>query len=154
MVELSWTFIGFVLAGCALSIYGAHVVMCQIERDRRRSSIPIELLKNALLTLALMRVRSKDRDDTNMDYTLFDGTKLPMLSGCDLANACFSYIVDRAEFRSSLFYSRQMELKHDAIDLYLKRNLASYEQVEDLFNAFVANVGEQQQQQQRSDTGK
>jgi hypothetical protein len=133
MVELSWTFVGFALAGCALSIYGAHIV---IERDRERRR-PIESLKNALLTLALMRVRSKDRDDLN---TFFDGTKLPMLSGCDHTNACFSYIGGRAEFRRSPFYTKQMERKHDAIDMYLKRNLGMHEQVEDFFKAFVANL--------------
>ena len=137
MVELSWTFIGFALAGCALSIHGVHIV---IERNRRLNTRPIESLKNALLTLALMRVRYNDRDDLNMNYATFDGTKLPMVSGCDLTHACFSYICDRDEFRRSPFYTKQMERKHDAIDMYLKRNLGMHEQVEDFFKAFVANL--------------
>lgn len=115
------------------------VVWWRHQRNRCRMPRQVEMLKNALLTLALMRVRARDRDDMNMRYDKFDGTKLPMLSGCDLSNACFSYIVDRAELRRGPWYTRHMEYKVEAIERYLGRNLATDAQAQALFDDFVAS---------------
>jgi hypothetical protein len=99
----------------------------------------VKALKNALLTLALQTVHAdRVEKDTLFDgYASMDGTKLPIPAGCDLVSACFSYVIDRAEFRRDPWYTVGMEQKIDAIEQYIGNNLDTQQKVEDLFTAFA-----------------
>jgi hypothetical protein len=69
------------VAACALGV-------CLVTTWRRWTALtPVDRLKNALLSFAILQVG--DLSD--------DGTKLPMFSGSSLVNACFTYIVDRRD---------------------------------------------------------
>lgn len=91
----------------------------------------IETLKNALLAYALNNVQRNDPDfdpyNISMDYASFDGTSLPMFSGCNLESACFSYFTKNPI----------MQHKQKAIELYLNKNLNSEKQIEDFFIKFL-----------------
>lgn len=96
----------------------------------------IEQLKNALLSYALNTIKINDPNfkpfsDFRMDYENFDGTQLPMFSGCDITNACFTYIKQCEE--TNLY----MEDKQIAIQKYLIKNLNTSEQIVNFFNKFV-----------------
>lgn len=125
-----------VVCGAAV-VFGLAFVAAAKEKSR-----PVEKLKNALLSLALMRTKPGDRDDFSMDYAAFDGTKLPMFSGCDLANAAFTYILDIGEFRRGPFYTAHMEHKHRAVERYIERNLSTRSAVYAFFKDFVATIPE------------
>jgi LytS/YehU family sensor histidine kinase len=110
--------------------------------DKQKTSKPhepLECLKNALLAHALVKIRYNDMNNS-MNYASFDGTKLPMLSGCSVANACFSYIISKQEFRKGPFYSQIMESKIDAIEKYLNKNLDTDEKVVSFFDDYVEKV--------------
>ena len=64
-----------------------------LVNKRKTYSANVEELKNALFTLALMKLRHSNRDDMNMIYSSFDDTKLPMLSVFSLENACYTYMM-------------------------------------------------------------
>jgi hypothetical protein len=102
------------------------------EKNKR-----VEALKNGLLSYALNKVKKDDFDHLNFAYQNFDGTKLPSMSGCDLVNACTSYIIDKHEFRQSRFYTPHMESKVDAIDKYLEKNFDTDTKVIDFMEAFI-----------------
>ena len=97
----------------------------------------VELLKNALMTFALNILRSKDFDSISMKYSEFDGTKLPKMSGCDLNNALFSYIMSKEKLRNGPFYSKIMEDKITAIEKYLEYHFDTYEKVENFLSEFI-----------------
>jgi hypothetical protein len=125
-----------------VAIICAATTMCvyfRAKQKKRKTPDPIETLKNALLTLALMRARGEDRGNFDMNYAKYDGTKLPMFSGCSLANTCFTYISD---YDTDPFYSIQMEHKANAVNRYLKRNLSTMDQVGQLFEDFVETIAD------------
>jgi hypothetical protein len=97
----------------------------------------VEYLKNAMLAYALRGVKYASFDQFNMNYSSFDGSKLPMMSGYSTSNACFSYIANKKDARKNPFSSPIMEEKTDAIDRYIKRNLNTQEKVLDFFDEFV-----------------
>lgn len=109
--------------------------------NSKKTEIPIDMLKNALLSYALMKLKNDDIDDISLEYKNFDGTKLPMFSGYNVENACFSYIIDKEKFRKDFFYTPAMEEKLNAIDKYLDKNLGTNEQVMKLFQDFVRRDG-------------
>lgn len=112
--------------------------MCKLFFDKQsHSSDSLENLKNALLTHALMKVKRDDIDNCCLDYASFDGTKLPMLSGCDIANACFSYIVNIKDFRKGPWYTPTMECKINAVHKYNNKNLDTDEKVYAFFNEYI-----------------
>lgn len=90
-------------------------------RNKRETLISIEKLKNALLSHMLMKVG--DIEYNNYEYHKFDGSKLPIFSGYNISNACFSYIFDINEFKNNMFYSSVMESKLFAINKYIEKNL-------------------------------
>jgi len=100
-----------------------------------RANTPIELLKNALLTYALGKIKSTDFD-CNFNYTEFDGTKLPTMSGYNISNACFSYMAKCSYFTP--LYSKNMATKTHAIEKYLKQNLNTNEKVLHFFEQYIA----------------
>lgn len=94
----------------------------------------VEDLKNALLSFALIINKEKDpnlRLSLNMNYAGMDGTELPEFSGCNVQNACFSYLVSNVI----------MDEKVKAIHRYLDKNLGSEEQILQFFDKFVEKVG-------------
>lgn len=95
---------------------------------------PIDKLKNALLSHALML--SGDVDDNNFNYKGFDGTKLPSFSGNSMTNACWNYKLDKELFRKSMFYTSQMESKINAIEKYINLNLDTNEKVYEFFEKY------------------
>lgn len=97
----------------------------------------IEMLKNALLTLCLAKVCQNDFDNKSMNYEVFDGTKLPMMSGVDLQHACFTYIVDKDKMKQSPFYTKHMENKVVAIEKYLYTQFDTQQAVIDAFSRFI-----------------
>lgn len=104
-----------------------------INRFKNRQYKPLELLKNALLTHALTRVCKDDFDDVNCDYAVFDGSKLPGLSGCDDVNAYFSYGT------THMMDSQQSVDKVKAIQKYLDKNLKTDKDVEGFFKRFISD---------------
>lgn len=102
------------------------------EKNRR-----VEALKNGLLSYALNKVKKDDFDHLNFAYQKFDGTKLPSMSGHNMVNACISYIIDKQEFKKTLFYTPHMESKLDAIDKYLENNFDTDTKVIDFMEAFI-----------------
>jgi hypothetical protein len=106
---------------------------------------PLDHLKNALLSLSLNIVSNNDIDMTNMAYDTFDGTKLPMMSGCDPVNACTTYIVDKAEFRKDPWYTDIMEQKLVAIDKYLARKFKTDKDAMAFFTRFLEAIEKKKQ---------
>lgn len=102
------------------------------EKNKR-----VEVVKNGLLSYALNKVKKDDFDHLNFAYQNFDGTKLPSMSGCDIVNACTSYIIDKQEFRKNPFYTPHMESKLDAIDKYLDTHFDTDAKVIDFMEAFI-----------------
>jgi hypothetical protein len=93
-------------------------------------------LKNALLSLALGRLRADDLMVTEDGsggpaYASYDGRKLPPMSGFDMRNACMTYIVDLPS--GSLLADQ----KTRAVLRYLDRHLGTREQASEFFDQFV-----------------
>lgn len=105
-----------------------------------KSRKSLEALKNSLLAHALMRTKRADFDDFNLNYASFDGTKLPMMSGCSVSNACFTYIITKDDFRKNPFYTRVMEGKIDAVDKYLECNFDTDEKVLAFFEKYIESL--------------
>lgn len=97
----------------------------------------IEQLKNALLAFALNKIQTTDPNfnpyKLNMDYASFDGTELPMFSGCDITNACFSYITPNGMYT-------HMQEKQKAIERYFTKNLNTTEQVQEFFKKYINSL--------------
>lgn len=121
------------------AITGSFAYKWYISRNCHKNQ-HVERLKNALLTYSLAIVKHDAFDDTNMQYNTFDGSKLPTLSGYSTANACFTYIQDKHEFRKSLFYSRVMEEKLTAIEKYLHAHFDSTSDVVTFFDTFIEKI--------------
>lgn len=106
------------------------------ERDEKYGlGFEVEELKNALLTYALATVKYANLRDNepppfSMDYNSMEN-ELPMLSGCNTENACFSYI---SRLPHAIPY---MAEKDKAIKRYLKNNLDTEEKTATFFNKFV-----------------
>lgn len=100
---------------------------------------PVERLKNALLSFALSVACKNDISD-DMMYGNYDGTKLPRMAGASVANACFTYILDIAEFRRTPLYTQVMEAKILAIQKYIDANLDTEQKVLDFFEKFVSEI--------------
>lgn len=111
-------------------------------KEREKEGKSVRLVKNALLAHALMKARGSDRDDLNMNYKAFDGSRLPMFSGYSLTNACTSYIVDKADLRRSPFYTQVAEDKADAINRYIEKNLGTDEQAVKFFEEYIVAIGD------------
>ena len=83
-----------------------------------------------------MEKRGQDVDDTlGYQYQLYDGSKLPRMSGCDDANALMTYIGHGGE-------------KSAAIERYLDKNLSSVEQISE----FLVGEDDRQPPQEATDT--
>lgn len=96
---------------------------------------PVERLKDALLSFALAKTCEKNMSK-DMFYEKYDGTKLPMISGTSLTNACFTYIVDINEVKNSPIYT---ESKLNAIYKYINKNLNTDDKVVVFFENFITN---------------
>ena len=107
----------------------------QAVRKVMRRPTPLEMLKNALLSYALLKHGTVDDSPVN-NYASFDGSVLPAFSGYSTSNTCFSYIQSDHDRMFGPFPSRIMNDKHAAIVKYLERNLATTEQIVDLFEKF------------------
>ena len=97
---------------------------------------PLEKLKNALLTFALVDIKMEDMSGLNYNYPDYNGDKFPALSGSSIVHACYSYIFNRNAFRNSIMYSKQYENKLDAIEKYLNKNLTTEDQTTEFFTSF------------------
>ena len=96
----------------------------------------VKQLKNALLTLFLLKVSKKDFDKS-FDYTKYDGNKLPPMSWNSIENALFSYIIDINDFKNSEFYNKTSENKLKAINKYINKKLNTEKKILKLFNLFI-----------------
>jgi len=105
-------------------------------KNCENDSTPLERLKNALLTFALVNIKKEDMAKLCYDYENFNGDKFPALSGSSLAHACYTYIFNRSTFRKSIMYSKAMENKLDAIEKYLNLHLNTQEQTLEFFEKF------------------
>lgn len=105
-------------------------------KNCENDSTPLEKLKNALLTFALVDIKKEDMSKMCYDYEKFNGDKFPALSGSSVAHACYTYIFNRSTFRKSIMYSKAYENKLDAIEKYLNLHLNTNEQTMDLFEKF------------------
>ncbi len=100
----------------------------------------VECLKNALLTLALQIAAKDDIEHDNYRYDTFNGDTLPAMAGCDLFNACTSYIIDRSEFRKDPWYTDNMDQKSVVIEKYLTKKFATLYDVDAFFNKFILDL--------------
>jgi hypothetical protein len=126
--------------GFIVGIAITNILSNIIKGSKKEKQKPIDRLKNALLTASVFALnRKKDEPDMvqRFNYTSYDGTKLPPASGSSAINAYMTYIIDRDEFRNSLFYSKIMEYKQDAIDLYMKTHFETDEQVMVFFKEYL-----------------
>jgi hypothetical protein len=105
--------------------------------SKKRHHDFVESLKNALLSFALAKVYREKFDDFNMEYRSFDGSTLPMMSGCSITNACFTYIQDKEMLRKNVFYTQHMENKIEAIEKFIHTHFDSTESVIDFFETFI-----------------
>lgn len=103
---------------------------------------PLDRLKNALLTFALMTTNKEDMAILDLNYDKYNGDKFPALSGSSFPHACYTYIFNRRDFRGSLMYSKQYEYKLDAIEKYLNKHLSSEDRVLDFFIKFCNKTNE------------
>jgi hypothetical protein len=108
----------------------AYIVYTQKKEQKNTN---LEQLKNALLTYHMTEVFA-NKIERGPITTVFDGSSLPPLSGYNLINACFSYIMDEDEFKKHPFYTQTMAMKHKAIDRFLELNLNTREQVTKFFD--------------------
>lgn len=112
-----------------------------IKKEKGEKNKYIDQIKNGLLSYALLKTADKDDlKNFDMNYKNYDGTKLPMFSGCDIRNACLSYIIDKDEFKKYQFYTPTMEDKIVAIEKYLEKNFDSDKKVEEFFNKFIEQI--------------
>lgn len=115
---------------------------------------PVELLKNALLAFALSTVyQSKGlvEESSKMNYCGYDGTKLPRMNGCDLSNACFSFIESPQQAAKGPWGSQRMVDRANAIQKFISVNLSTEKQVIEFFDAFLNHLAECAQEQQNAD---
>jgi hypothetical protein len=122
--SLFFTCFGF-LIGFILVVYYYH-------HNDSKDFTPIVKLKNALLTLAIINVSPEDMEH-NFNYSTYDGSKYPALSGSSIGNACFTYIFNMLYFKKSTFYTEQYASKLTAIEKYLENKLNTEEQILSFF---------------------
>lgn len=118
--------------------YKAYLLSKNVQNNGTPTAL--ESLKNSLLTFALLKLKQNDIDKWNMKYDSFNGSKLPMISGASLENACFSYILDIDRYKKSFLFTKNMEDKVIAIEKYLQNNFDTNEKVVNFFNEFVQLV--------------
>lgn len=108
-------------------------------RRKEQKKKKLEQLKNALLTFAMTKVfdDSFEKGPITINY---DGSVLPPLSGYNMSNACFSYIIDSDEFKKHPWHTEAIARKHKAIERFLDINLNTSEQVQEFFNKFVKSI--------------
>lgn len=116
------------------------IIWARLINQQNQSVISnIDRLKNALLSLALQRLRKDDISD-ELAYDTFDGSKLPLFSGYDIENACFTYIRDMNEMRDNVFHTQSMDNKQKAIRLYLDTHLGTKDQIIHFFREVVDHI--------------
>ena len=125
---------GFALGVVAIAITNT------INYTFSNRNVHIESLKNALLTFALQIGAKDDIEYNNMNYDVFNGNTLPSMSGCDLLNACMSYIIDRSEFRRDPWYTKNMDQKSIAIEKYLAKKFATSNDTDAFFLKFIHEI--------------
>ena len=104
-------------------------------------NIHVERLKNSLLAFALLKTRPEDIDEYDMYYEFFDGTKLPMFSGCGVGNACYSYILDKNEYKKNRFSSTSTIIhKINAIEKYLDHHFDDSNKTYVFFDDFIQGL--------------
>jgi hypothetical protein len=117
-------------------IMGVYAIIAKrVSNKSTKNTSKIETLKNGLLSLLLLVVRSKDIDNIQLQYDTFDGTSLPMFSGYSTENACFSYIQNEGQGKN-VFYTRHMLQKLQAIDKYIDMHLSTDDQINVAFSDF------------------
>lgn len=116
---------------------GAYVITCaafiKILRKKKKPQ-PVDQLKNALLSFAFIKLCPIN--NYNMNYDELDGTALPMFSGYNIENACFTYIMDQ----NNLLFSKFMQNKARAIDRYILKNINSEDRAFDYFSRFISEI--------------
>ena len=98
---------------------------------REYTKKPLSSLKNALLTMAFAITNHDKFEDK--EYSLFDGTTLPGITGHDDVDACFAYMIDKTD-HSIKPNERQ---KFDAIERYIDANLATDGQTREFFQRYL-----------------
>lgn len=114
-----------------MSFYASMVTYLYYLRlviEFRRKDEPIELLRDALLSFALLGTGRMD-NNLNLNYDTFDGSLLPSASGFNVPNACFSYL------------SSSLPKKLRAIEKYIDKNLNTNQKVEIFFVNFLKSHG-------------
>jgi hypothetical protein len=120
------------MAAAAGAVLGALTLTWALRTaERLARSDTLGGLKDGLLALALGRLRSGDFD-ASVDYGAFDGSRLPMMSGCDPVAGCLAYL-DRRRCSGN---------KTRAIDRYLARNFNTAEKADAFLREFMIDVFE------------
>jgi hypothetical protein len=124
--------IAFVVGNIAITFatitYANHILK-NANRNSKRQKDQYELLKNALLSLALSTVYSNAIDNGNYKYDEYDGSMLPPFSGHDLVNSYMSYLVDSE--------NPHIHAKYNAIQRFLHSNILTELDQEEFMAAFI-----------------
>lgn len=99
---------------------------------------PLDRLKNALLSHALAAA-CKDDISSSLEYGRYDGTKLPMPTGTNTTNACFTYITELTDPRHE-GCADIAEGKVSAVLRYIERNLDTDDKVCAFFDRYIAAI--------------
>ena len=118
--------------GCIFGIYTMSD-LCVEKCENKEEDSQIEYLKNALLTLALLSVRSEDMDAVNYDYIECNGDTYPAINGYSVPDACFEYIISNKRCKQYQYYSDKM----GAFQKYIQKKLHTREQISNFFNDFI-----------------
>jgi len=136
------SFGSYLFCTCFGFIVGFMLVVYYYHHNDSKDFTPIVKLKNALLTLAIVNVNHEDIDqDFNFNYSTYDGSKYPALSGSSIGHACFTYIFNMLYFKKSILYSEQYANKLVAIEKYLENKLNTEEQVFSFFEKVCLEYG-------------
>lgn len=120
--------VAFIVGNIAITFatitYARHIF-----ENKKRKKDEYELLKNALLAMALSMVYSNQIDQGNYNYDEYDGSMLPPLSGSDLINAYMSYIVDSD--------NPHIHAKYNSIQRFLHSNILTERDQEQFMEDFI-----------------
>jgi hypothetical protein len=120
--------VAFVIGNIAIT-FATITYAKYILQDKKRHKDQYELLKNALLSLALSTVYSDAIDNGNYKYDEYDGSILPPFSGSDLVNSYMSYLVDSE--------NPHIHAKYNAIQRFLHDNIITERDQEEFMEAFI-----------------
>ncbi len=120
--------VGNIVISFAVFTYVLHLF--DIKKTEEKGSL--EMLKNALLSMAMTIVYSDNIDRNNYNYDGYDGSCLPPLSGADIVNGYMSYMIDSD--------NPHIHAKFNAIQRFIHSNLISEGDQERFLEIYISSL--------------